>query len=285
MTEDDFKFYQTLLLTRSGMHLPAEKTYLLETRLTPIGKTLGHDTLPAYTDFLRRHGRACDHDAVIEAMTTNETSFFRDIKPFQHLRQDLLPLFFARRAEQKKLRLWSAAASTGQEAYSIAIILAELAQARPGWHFDILGTDISETVLHKARSGAYNNFEIQRGLSMPTIIRHFRQHDSNWIIRDELRAMVDFKKFNLLDNPARVGLFDIVFCRNVLIYFTPEAKLRVLKSLYNALPEDGVLFLGSCENIMGDRSGFTALPAIHGAYVKKTAAALFAPAPAQTASL
>lgn len=269
MNKDDFKFYHDFLLARSGLFLTAEKTYLLETRLKPLSRTLGFDDLAAYTRYLRQEKSEEALTAVIEAMTTNETSFFRDIKPFHHLRHDFLPYFFEKRAAQKRLRLWSAAASSGQEAYSIAMILREMADKISGWNIDILGTDIADTVLQQARRGEYNNFEIQRGLSMPMIVRHFHQTGASWTIKDELRRMVSFRKFNLLDPVAPLSCFDLIFCRNVLIYFSPEKKLQVLQSLATALMPDGILILGSCEGAMGEQSGFMPHPAMHGAYVKK----------------
>ena len=275
MKEDDFLFYKSLLQEKSGLFLTPEKTYLLSTRLTPLSKTLGYASLEEYTRFLRHAGDQAAHDIVIQAMTTNETSFFRDIKPFQLLRSKLLPWAMDRRKGKKALRIWSAACSTGQEAYSIAMILRELGEQTEEWNLEILGTDIADSVLQQAQSGIFNNFEIQRGLSMPQIVRNFTQAGNMWTVKDELRRFVRFRKFNLLDSPSRLGAFDIIFCRNVLIYFDQETKLQVLRSLYMALPDDGILLLGSCENVMADKTNFCAIDGMHGVYIKKHAEDIF----------
>lgn len=211
-------------------------------------------------------------DAVIGTMTTNETSFFRDMKPFQNLRQTILTGLMKARAQTKRIRIWSAASSTGQEAYSIAMVVRECLEKIPDWHFEIVGTDIADHVLQQASSGCYNNFEIQRGLSMSAILHNFRQTPEGWVVHDDLRRMVKFHKFNLLDNPARLGTFDVVFCRNVLIYFNADRKLQVLKGLHSVLPDDGYLLLGSCENAFTDRSQFAPVAEMHGVYTRQNRA-------------
>ena len=269
MQDFDFRFYQDMLQKHSGLHLPPEKEYLLTTRIMPLCKTLGFETLEDYTNHLRDTHDIAGIKTVAEAMTTNETSFFRDIKPFNALKNEIFPFYLTHRAATRKLRIWSAACSTGQESYSMAITLYDMAADFDGWAVSILGTDIADHVLQKAQQGHYNNFEIQRGLSMPLVVKHFAQDNGNWSVRDHLRKYVRFKKFNLLDNPAVLGAFDIIFCRNVLIYFNAETKLQVLKNLYAALPEDGILVLGSCENVMSERSGFFPVQNMHGFYTKK----------------
>lgn len=149
------------------------------------------------------------------------------------------------------------------------MIIRDMEEKFSGWTIEILGTDIADHVLHKARAGEYNNFEIQRGLPMPMIVRHFLQKDGQWVIKDELRRHTEFKKFNLVENPARLGMFDIVFCRNVLIYFNQDTKLQVLKNLRSVMAPDGVLLLGSCENALSDRSGFRAVENMHGCYMRE----------------
>ncbi len=268
MNEQDFKFYQDTLQARAGIFLTPEKVYLLNTRLTPLCRTLGFDTLEDYTRHLKSVTDKSALTQMIEAMTTNETSFFRDVRPFQHLKENILPALMACRGDMRRLRIWSAACSTGQEAYSIAMTVREHLPEKAGWKVDIIGTDIADHVLAQAQSGLYNNFEIQRGLSMPQIVRHFDQKGNDWVIKDELRRMVQFSHFNLLDNPAKLGRFDVIFCRNVLIYFSAETKLKVLRTLYNSLHEDGVLLLGSCENVMSAQSGFASCPDMYGVYRK-----------------
>lgn len=268
MHDIDFRFYQEILHKYSGLHLPPEKTYLLTTRITPLCKTLGFDSLDLFTEHLRSSANQSGINMVVEAMTTNETSFFRDTKPFQYLKNSIFPYYLKARASTRKLRIWSAACSTGQEAYSIAFTLNDMADKFKDWSLNISGTDIADHVLKKARDGEFNNFEIQRGLSMPVIVKNFTQRDGNWYIKDDLKKIVDFKKFNLLDNPAKLGQFDIIFCRNVLIYFNQETKLQVLKNLYSAMPDDGILILGSCENVMSDKSKFFSIENMHGFYSK-----------------
>jgi chemotaxis protein methyltransferase CheR len=268
MAQMDFEFYRDLLQKNSGIHLTPDKEYLLTTRITPLCKTLGYADLDEYTRHLRSKPEPVSIAAVVDAMTTNETSFFRDGKPFQHLKSDILTRLIEARAETKKLRIWSAACSTGQEAYSIAMTLNEMGDKLAGWSIEILGTDIADHVLQKARSGEYNNFEIQRGLPMPMTVKYFTQKNGQWVIKDELRRRTDFKKFNLLENPARLGVFDIIFCRNVLIYFNQETKLQVLKNIRSVMAADGMLLLGSCENVLSDKSGFRPVENMHGCYMR-----------------
>jgi chemotaxis protein methyltransferase CheR len=272
---EDFTFYRDILQGHSGIFLTPEKTYLLTTRLMPLCKTLGFETLDDYTGHIRRRLDDTDLNMIIGAMTTNETSFFRDVKPFHYLKHNILPGFLQRRGPGKRGRIWSAACSTGQEAYSIAMTVREGVEKSQAPQCDIIGTDIADHVLKKAQDGEYNNFEIQRGLSMPMIVRNFTQKDQNWVVKDDLKTMVRFKKFNLLDHMAKLGQFDIIFCRNVLIYFNPETKLKVLQSIYAAMPPDGVLLLGSCENVMSEKTHFTPLENMHGVYIKDNATHLF----------
>jgi chemotaxis protein methyltransferase CheR len=270
MNEIDFKFFQKLLLEKSGLHLTADKTYLLETRLSPLGKTLGFESLSDFVKHLSQAPNSSDIKAVIEAMTTNETSFFRDTKPFQHFKKAILPALVERRKDNKRINIWSAAASTGQESYSIAMTLHEQKEILKDYRVEIIGTDIDETVIKQAQEGIYNNFEIQRGLSMPMIVKNFDQKGDNWQIKPSLRQMVKFKIHNLLNNPQSLGPQDIIFCRNVLIYFNSYIKVKVLQNLYSLLPDDGFLFLGSCENIMSSATESVPIPHYHGVYIKRT---------------
>lgn len=248
MLNTDFQFYQALLLEKSGLALSEEKTYLLETRLKPVALSLGYAKLEDFTLDVRKKDPALVR-SVIEAMTTNETSFFRDTKPFNILRE-LLPHLAKARESKKTLRIWSAACSSGQEAYSIAITLQEFFSDKPGWKCQIVGTDISEDILAQARKGEYSQFEIQRGLSIQMMVKYFTQSGNNWHIKDELKNMVRFQNLNLLDNMASMGTFDIIFCRNVLIYFNPKTKTQVLTKLKERMAPDGYLFLGACETII-----------------------------------
>lgn len=272
MNDDDFAFYQKILLDRSGLAITTEKIYLLNARLGPLSQSLGFKDLNSFTADLRKNLHPQNLARVVEAMTTNETSFFRDIKPFDYLRQFLLPYYMQERAGTKKIRIWSAACSTGQEPYSIAMIARDLMKKSPDWRFEIVATDLSDDVLDKAKRGEYNHFEIQRGLSMPVIVQNFTQKGQIWAIKDEVRSMVSFSKFNLIEDTRRLGVFDVIFCRNVLIYFNLDGKLKVLKALENNLCDDGSLFLGSCENIHSDRTGFEQIADKYGLYIKKNKA-------------
>lgn len=265
----DFELYRDILLKHSGIHLTPEKEYLLTTRITPLCKTLGFATLEEYTKNLRQTMAADSINMVVEAMTTNETSFFRDIKPFTFLKTRALPYLLQARQRERKIRIWSAACSTGQEAYSIAMTFQEMGDKFEGWNIEIVGTDIASHVVKKATAGEYNNFEIQRGLSMPVILKNFEQRDNLWYIKDHLKKGVKFQKFNLLQNPSHLGKFDIIFCRNVLIYFNPETKSAVLKNLQSCMSEDGILALGSSENIMGLKTSLVSIPDAHGFYSQK----------------
>jgi chemotaxis protein methyltransferase CheR len=214
--------------------------------------------------------RAEEISEIVEAMTTNETSFFRDIKPFQILKNNVLPDIAARRAKERRLRIWSAACSTGQEAYSIAMTIRDMGDMFKDWAVEIIGTDIAENVLDRAREGVYNNFEIQRGLTMPVIVKNFTQVDRNWVIKDEIKAMAKFKNVNLLGDLRPLGGFDLVFCRNVLIYFDVDTKVKVLKSIGGIMPNDGILVLGSCENVISEKTDFVGIESMHGFYIKKS---------------
>jgi chemotaxis protein methyltransferase CheR len=269
MQSADFELYRDILLKNSGIFLTPEKEYLLTTRVTPLCKTLGFSTLEEYTNHIRKTMNPDAINMVVEAMTTNETSFFRDIKPFNFLRERAFPYLLRERANQKKIRIWSAACSTGQEAYSMAMILQDMSEKFSGWSIEIFGTDIASHVVKKATAGEYNNFEIQRGLSMPVILKNFEQRDNMWYIKDHLKKGIRFQKFNLLQNPSHLGKFDIIFCRNVLIYFNPETKSTVLKNLQSCLASDGVLALGSSENIMGLKTELSPIPDAHGFYSQK----------------
>lgn len=265
MNPEDFEFISTLIKSRSGLVLTPDKSYLLESRLMPIARKHGHKGL----DELIRAARATKDEAliveVVEAMTTNESFFFRDIKPFDLLRDHVLPPLMKARAQQKHMKIWCAAASSGQEPYSIAIVLKELAAAQ-GWRFDIVGTDISHDILDKATSGKYTQFEVQRGMPIQLLLKYFDKKDENWVVKPEIRKMVQYKYFNLLDKLGSLGGFDIVFCRNVLIYFDAETKGKVLEEIAKLMPPDGMLFLGGAETVLGVTDLFKPVPGQRGVY-------------------
>lgn len=238
-----------MLKARSGLILGPDKLYLLETRLAPILKRHGLRDLAELAVRLRPASPL--EQEVVEAMTTNESLFFRDGKPFEALRARVIPRLHAARPAGAALRIWSAAASTGQEAYSIAMVAAEMATAMPGRRVEILGTDIAREPLERARQGLYSQFEIQRGLPMQMLVKYFTKQDAQWCIKPALRDSVSFRAWNLLSDLRPLGRFDVVFCRNVLIYFDIATKRQVLDGLARQLAPDGVLYLGGAETVLG----------------------------------
>jgi chemotaxis protein methyltransferase CheR len=207
--------------------------------------------LDALAARLRSHAQTPLAREVVEAMTTNESFFFRDDKPFTHLRTQALPRLHAARPAGARLRLWSAAASTGQEAYSLAMLVAEGRMALGTREVEILGTDIAREPLARARAGSYTQFEIQRGLPMQMLVKYFRKEGTQWQLADAIRAMVGFREWNLLGDLRPLGQFDVVFCRNVLIYFDQGTKARVLEGIARQLAPDGLLYLGGAETVLG----------------------------------
>ncbi len=265
-----FAAIAAMLKAKSGLTLGPEKLYLLETRLVNIMRRENARDLAALADKIRP-GSALEHD-VVEAMTTNESLFFRDTKPFDALRLRLLPRLHAARPPGTRLRIWSAAASTGQEAYSIAMVISELGGVLGDRKADIIGTDIARDALKRAREGVYSQFEIQRGLPMQMLVKYFTKEEAGWRVKPSLRGAVDFREWNLLADLRPLGKFDIVFCRNVLIYFDAPTKTRVLEAIAGVLAPDGVLFLGGAETVLGLTSALQAVPGESGAYAKPSGA-------------
>lgn len=275
--------FQTLagtLKTRSGLVIGQDKIYLLETRLGGILRREKLPDLNALADVLRRPGQDILVRDVVEAMTTNESFFFRDDKPFQHFRSVALPTLLAARPPGATLRVWSAASSSGQEAYSLAMILAECRAQLGERRCEIIGTDIARDQLTRAREGVYSQFEVQRGLPIQLLMRHFRKEETNWRLSDAIRQMVQFREWNLLSELRPLGRFDIVFCRNVLIYFDQPTKARVLEAIAGLMPPDGVLYLGGAETVLGITPRFVPMPGERGVY-----ALAGAPAPARVAAV
>lgn len=266
LSTSDFTYISSLLMDRSGLVVTTDKMYLLESRLVPIARRRELNGLEGLISQMRRSRDEKLINEVIEAMTTNESFFFRDKTPFDNLKGHILPKLMEARATRKTIRIWCAAASSGQEPYSIAMILKELGAKAAGWRFEIVGTDISNDVLDKARKGAYTQFEVQRGLPITMLVKYFTQEGDAWYIKDEVKKMVKFQKFNLLDNVRGLGQFDVVFCRNVLIYFNQETKGQVLERVRGALADDGALFLGAAETILGVSEKFKPVQGLRGVY-------------------
>lgn len=251
MTEADFDFLRVLLHQRSGLSLSSDKRYLAESRLGILCRRRGIDSLATLVQQLRLHADPALETAVIEAMTTNETLFFRDRTPFDLFRDVILPEKLAANAASRSLRIWCAAVSSGQEAYSLAMIIDGMAAQLAGWKVEIIGTDISTDVLERARSGLYSQFEVQRGLPIQLLLRYFRQAGDKWQVADQIRAMVDLRVHNLLEPAGHLGQFDVIFCRNVLIYFDVATKARVMAALAQRLAPDGAFILGAAETVIG----------------------------------
>ena len=249
MLPDSFRTITDYVRQRSGIVLDESKTYMLETRLGPILRQEGIPSLDGLAGKLRQPRAETLGRAVVEALTTNESLFFRDGHPFEHLAA-FLPKLHALRPRGQALRIWSAACSSGQEAYSVAMLAAEGAAALQGRAVQIMGSDISEEMVVRARRGAFSRFEVQRGLSIQRLMRFFRQEGDQFLVRDELRGMAEFRQENLLA-PAPAGTFDVIFCRNVLIYFDAPTKRRVLETIAARLAKDGVLYLGGAETVLG----------------------------------
>jgi chemotaxis protein methyltransferase CheR len=265
-----------LLKAKSGLAIGPDKLYLLETRLAPILKQHALRDLAALAERLRTPRTEVLAQAVVEAMTTNESFFFRDDKPFVHFRAQALPRLHAARAPGAPIRIWSAASSSGQEAYSLAMILSELRGTLSDRRVEIIGTDIARDQLTRAREGVYTQFEVQRGLPMQLLVKYFKKEANGWRIAEPLRRMVDYREFNLLTDLRPLGRFDIVFCRNVLIYFDQPTKARVLDAIAGLLPPDGLLYLGGAETVLGITSRLVPLPGERGVYGLATAAAAVA---------
>ncbi|MEQ8196175.1 MAG: protein-glutamate O-methyltransferase CheR [Rhodospirillales bacterium] len=266
MKPDDFEFLSTLVRQRSGLVLTSEKSYLLESRLMPIVRRHSMKDIGDLVTAMRAKTINGLDTEITEAMTTNESFFFRDVKPFDLFRDVVLPTVVKNRAAKKSLRIWCAAASSGQEPYSLAMILQEKAAELHGWKYEIVGTDISRDILKKAESGVYSQFEVQRGLPIQLLIKYFEKDGEAWKVTPKIRSFVKYQYFNLLDNLAPLGQFDIVFCRNVLIYFDAETKRKVLEQISKLIPDDGVLFLGGAETVLGVTDKFKPLPGQRGVY-------------------
>jgi chemotaxis protein methyltransferase CheR len=266
MTEADFTFLQRLLQQRSGLALAADKQYLAESRLSILCRRRGIADIATLMSQLRLARDPALEHSVVDAMTTNETLFFRDRAPFDLFRDVILPERLAANAAKRSLRIWCAAVSSGQEAYSLAMMLDEAADRLQGWKVDIVGTDISSEVLEKARSGSYSQFEIQRGLPIQMLLKHFGQSGDKWQVSEQLRRRVEFRRHNLLERNDHLGRFDVIFCRNVLIYFDVPTKMKVLELLAPRLATGGALVLGAAETVLGLATSFTCDPEHRGLY-------------------
>lgn len=254
ITPDNYAFLQDQIYRDSGIILDDTKLYLLEARLSPIVRKEQLSTLNDLCALLRATEGAPLRRQVVEAMTTNETLFFRDPVVFDALQKKVLPELVELRKSTRKLSIWSAASSSGQEAYSLAILIKEMGLA--GWEIRILGTDLNRQVVERARTGRYMQIEVNRGLPAKYLVKYFQRHGMEWQIRDEVRKMVQFEPFDLRQSMRSLGRFDLVLCRNVLIYFDIETKKRILKEIRSALVGKGLLALGCAETTLNLDSYF-----------------------------
>jgi len=264
VTPLEYDFLRKLLKERSGLDLSPDKQYLVESRLIPLARKAGLADIAELVQKIRTGAGALTSD-VVEAMTTNETFFFRDKIPFDHLRQTILPALVQARANRRSLRIWCAAASTGQEPYSIAMCVREFA-GLAGWRVEIVATDLSQEVLEKSKAGIYSQFEVQRGLPIQMLVRYFTQVGELWQLNADIRAMVQHRQINLLEEFSHFGTFDVIFCRNVLIYFDQETKAGVFERLARSIEPDGVLTLGAAESVVGISDAFKPCPDRRGLY-------------------
>ena len=246
----DFAFIRDFVRKRSAIALEADKHYLVESRLLPIVRREGLSSLEELVRLLRTRPFSSLHRTVVEAMTTNETSFFRDRHPFDVLKTHIIPELLHRRGAERRLRIWCAACSSGQEPYSIAMLLQQHFPSLASWTIDILGTDISTHMIRRSQEGRYSQLEVNRGLPAQFLVRYFEKAGSEWQIRPEVRDVVRYEEINLADTWPMVGRWDIVFIRNVMIYFDIETKRSILGKVRDRLRSDGYLFLGGAETTL-----------------------------------
>ena len=265
MTPLDYDYLRKLLKDRSGLMLSAEKQYLVESRLSPLARKAGLASLGELVAKLKSNDERLIVD-VVEAMTTNESFFYRDKIPFDHFRDEIMPALIAARGKERRIRIWCAAASTGQEPYSLAMSIREMKEKLGGWRVDVLATDLSTEVLEKAKAGLYSQFEVQRGLPIQMLVKYFAQIGDTWQIAPDVRAMAQFRPLNLLADFAGLGRFDVIFCRNVLIYFDQETKTGVLNRIGRQLEPDGYLVLGAAETVVGLTDAFKPVADKRGLY-------------------
>ncbi len=268
MKTQDFEYLQTLLRSRSGLVLSTDKVYLVESRLMPVARSRGMSNLDELIQAVRIGNEERLLVEVTDAMTTNESFFFRDMQPFESFRETVLPKIVAsRRAVGRNvIRIWSAACSSGQEPYTLAMLLKEEEASLRGMRFEIIATDLSTEIIDKAREGLYTQFEVQRGLPIQFLVKYFQQVGDRWQIDKSIRDMIAIKQFNLLNDFTVLGLFDIVYCRNVLIYFDQQSKRDILGRVSKLMPDDGVLYLGGAESVLGISDAFKPVPGLRGVY-------------------
>jgi chemotaxis protein methyltransferase CheR len=269
MTDPELDYLRRFLKARSGLALGPEKRYLAESRLEPLCTRHAIKDLSELVFRLRLAADPTLERAVVDAMSTKETFFFRDRAPFDLFRDILLPRCLRAQDASRRIRIWCAAASSGQEPYSLAMLLQEIAPRLGGWTIEILATDLSAEVLDRAKAGLYTQFEVQRGLPIQLLLKYFTQVGQGWRVAPAIRSMVTFRPLNLIESFAHLDGFDIIFCRNVLIYFDAAAKADVLRRLTQVLNPGGTLLLGAAETVIGLSDGLVPDPDHPGLYVSR----------------
>lgn len=283
MNGPDFDSFCRLVRDQTGIILTPEKGYLVRSRLTPIARSEGLAGVPELLAHLRGAPAPLLVQRCIDSMATHESSFFRDGAPFEQLAKEVLPGLIAARQSQRSLRIWCAACSSGQEPYTVGIILQELGAQLSSWRLEVLATDMSEPILAKAKAGIYSDFEVRRGLSPERLKRWFTPQDAAWQVAPAIRQMIQFRPHNLLKGTAGLGVFDVILCRNVLIYFDLDRKRQILDDMGRALAPDGALYLGSAETVLGVTTAFQPALASKGLYRPATAPAPVLAAAARSA--
>ncbi len=264
-----FDALRAYLRRESGLILDADKRYLVESRLTSIMRRESMNTITDLVNALESKRKPRLAQEVVQAMTINETYFFRDRLPFDTFRNNILPDVIKARAAQRSIRIWCAASSTGQEAYSLGIILEETQAKLAGWRVDIIATDLSEAALGRAKEALYSQFEVQRGLTTAQLLKYFTQVGDMWQLKDSIRKRVAYRHLNLLNEYALLGNFDIIFCRNVLIYFDAARKSDVLNRMTRILAPEGAIMLGAAESIIGLNTKLAPHPQYRGVLIQE----------------
>lgn len=265
---DVITYVCTLVRQRAAIELEAAKAYLIEARLTPIAKKNGFSTATDMVRSLLSKPKADLQQQLIEAMTTNETSFFRDAHPFEAMRTVIVPELIKSSAARRTLNIWSAACSTGQEAYSIGMLLSENFPELASWKVQILGTDLSDEVLAKARAARFSQIEMNRGLPATLLAKYFRREGMQWELVPQIRAWAQFSKLNLIEPWPAMPTMDVVFLRNVLIYFSPDTKRLILQKIRRIMAPKAVLFLGAAETTMGLDDSFERVQAANSVFYR-----------------
>lgn len=246
-TDSDYAYLRELVMMQSANMIDPSRNALFDSKLTPIARMAGVSNLEDFVHLLRSDRPAHLHRAVAEAMTINETSFFRDVKPFDLLRETILPWLIEDRRRERRLRIWSAASSTGQEAYSVAMMIVEHLPEIATWDVKVVGTDISQQVVEYARRGRYRRLEVNRGLPARMLLKHMNRKGEEWEVSPRIRAMCEFEHANLCGPLPKLPVFDLVLLRNVLLYFAQEDRRKVFGDVHRHIARDGYLLLGNAE--------------------------------------